>query len=220
MRLTIYGRSVILKVLLLSLLIDIAALITGSEVLKIILLFVSVFLISFTLFFFRDPLRKLPDGFNANHIVSPADGRVMLIEDIGENVFLKSPARMIGIFLSPLDVHVNRAPVTGKVEFFNYIKGEYIVAFNHKSSERNERTEIGIDTGKYRVLFRQIAGFVARRIVCNLRAGHTVSAGEKFGMIKFGSRVDVIIPADSVVKVSVNSRVRGGETILAEIIDA
>ena len=217
MRLTIYGRSVVLKILLLSLAIDIGALFVPDPIIKIVMLVISIILISFTLFFFRDPIRQIPDDYKENQIISPADGKVMMIEELDETVYLNSRARMVGIFLSPLNVHVNRVPVNGTVGLFQYIKGDYIVAFDHKSSERNERTVIGIDTGKFKVLFKQIAGFVARRIVCDLRVNDEVEAGDIFGMIKFGSRVDVIFPENSIVKVSVNQRVTGGETILAEV---
>ena len=104
------------------------------------------------------------------------------------------------------------------IDYFEYIKGDYIVAFDHKSSERNERTLIGITNEKFKVLFKQVAGFVARRIVFHIRKGDKVTMGEKFGMIKFGSRVDVLIPENSKIMVSVNDHVIGGETILAEVI--
>ena len=217
MRLTIYGRSVVTKALVLTLLIDIIAILVPVLILKLVLLAVSMLLFGFVIYFFRDPVRKLPEGIKNNEVISPADGKVMMIEEIDEDKFLKSRAKMIGIFLSPLNVHVNRVPASGKVELFEYVKGDYIVAFDHKSSERNERTIIGITTPEFRVLFKQIAGFVARRIVCNLRTGNNVKRGEKFGMIKFGSRVDVILPVNSIVKVSVNQKVTGGETIIAEV---
>ncbi len=217
MRLTIYGRSVVTKALVFTLLIDIIAILVPFLILKLVLLVISMLLFGFVIYFFRDPLRKLPEGIKDNEVISPADGKVMMIEEIDEDKFLKSRAKMIGIFLSPLNVHVNRVPVSGKVELLEYVKGDYIVAFDHKSSERNERTIIGITTPKFRVLFKQIAGFVARRIVCGIRAGDSVKKGEKFGMIKFGSRVDVILPVNSIVKVSVNQRVKGGETIIAEV---
>jgi phosphatidylserine decarboxylase len=217
LRLTIYGRTVITKALVFTLVIDIIAILVPVFIVKLILVAVSVLLFGFVLYFFRDPVRKLPEGIKENEIVSPGDGKVMMIEEIEENTFLKSNAKMIGIFLSPLNVHVNRIPVTGRVDYYQYIKGDYIVAFDHKSSERNERTEIGITNPKFKILFKQIAGFVARRIVCNLRAGDNVKRGNKFGMIKFGSRVDVIMPVNAIVKVSVRQKVKGGETILAEV---
>jgi phosphatidylserine decarboxylase len=217
LRLTIYGRSVVIKALIITLTIDVIALLIPNEIGKAVLLLVSVLLISFTLFFFRDPIRRLPDEINENDVISPADGKVMMIEEIQENEFLESPAKMIGIFLSPLNVHVNRIPVSGKVSFYKYIKGEFIAAFDHSSAERNERTVIGITGKKFKVLFKQISGFVARRIVCELKLGDNVAIGEKFGMIKFGSRMDVILPVNSIIKVSVNQKVTGGETILAEV---
>jgi phosphatidylserine decarboxylase len=216
LRLTAYGRSVILKVLLVSLLIDIIALLIHNEIIKIVLIILSVFLIAFTLYFFRDPQRNVPQ-ISDTEILSPADGKIMLIEETTEEHFLKSRALVIGIFLSPFDVHVNRVPVSGTVKYVNYFKGEFIAAFEKDSSLRNERTEIGIESNGFKLLFKQIAGFVARRIVCELRSGNTVKAGEKFGMIKFGSRVDVLIPVNSDVRVNLNQKVRGGETILAEV---
>ena len=218
MRLTIYGRDVVIKALVITLVIDIIALLVSYETLKLVLLILSVVLISFTLFFFRDPIRHVPENIKENEIISPADGKVMMIEEIQEDEYLKSRAKMIGIFLSPLNVHVNRIPISGKVDFYQYIKGDYIAAFDHKSSERNERTIIEIQGTNFKILFKQIAGFVARRIVCNLRAGDNVRIGEKFGMIKFGSRVDVLMPVNSNIKVSVNQKVIGGETILAEVL--
>jgi phosphatidylserine decarboxylase len=217
LRLTIYGRSTIIKVLVITLLIDIIALAVPFLLLKLILLIISILIFVFTLFFFRDPVRQLPDDVKENDIVSPADGKVLLIEEIDENIFLKSRAKLIGIFLSPLNVHINRIPASGKVEYFNYIKGDYVVAFNEKSSERNERTVIGVSSNNYRLLFKQIAGFVARRIICSIRQGDNIRKGEKFGMIKFGSRMDVIVPEGSLIKVSVNQKVKGGLTVIAEV---
>ena len=207
-----------LKVLFITLLLDIIALIVPVFYLKLALLGLSLLLFGFTLFFFRDPVRKLPEEIKDNHIISPADGKVMMIEEIeNESVFLQSPARLIAIFLSPLNVHVNRIPVSGVIDYYEYIKGDYIVAFDHKSSERNERTIVGITNEKFKVLFKQIAGFVARRIICNIMKGSSVKAGDRFGMIRFGSRMDVIIPEHSNILVSVNQKVTGGETILAEV---
>jgi phosphatidylserine decarboxylase len=217
LRLTIYGRSVVTKALVLTLFIDIIAILVPVLIIKLLLLFISILLFGFVIFFFRDPVRMLPKGIKENEIISPADGKVMMIEEITEDSFLMTPAKMIGIFLSPLNVHVNRIPVSGKVEYFKFVKGDYVVAFDRKSSERNERAIIGITNPKFKVLFKQIAGFVARRIVCSIKTGDTVKQGEKFGMIRFGSRVDVIFPLNSAVKVSVNQRVKGGLTVLAEV---
>jgi phosphatidylserine decarboxylase len=218
LRLTIYGRSVVTKALILSIFIDIIAILVPVLIFKLVLLIVSVLLFGFVIFFFRDPVRTLPDGITDKSVIAPADGKVMMIEELDENSYLKSKAKLIGIFLSPLNVHINRIPSSGKVDFLEYVKGDYIVAFDHKSSERNERTLIGINNDKFRILFKQIAGFVARRIVCTLKKGDIVRIGEKFGMIKFGSRMDVIIPVNSLIKVSVKQRVVAGETIIAEVV--
>ncbi len=217
MRLTIYGRSTVIKALVLTLALDVTALLIPNEIAKLILLVLSVFLISFTLYFFRDPIRDIPADLKSGDVLSPADGKVMMIEEVVENEFLKAPAKVIGIFLSPLNVHVNRVPISGTVKFYQYIKGEFIAAYDHKSADKNERTIIGIEGERFKVLFKQITGFVARRIVCELRVGDKVKIGEKFGMIKFGSRTDVILPRNANIKVSVNQKVTGGITLLAEV---
>lgn len=217
MRLTIYGRSTVIKALVITLALDMAALLVPNEIVKLILLLVSIIFISFTLYFFRDPLRQIPENLKSGDVLSPADGKVMMIEEIQENEFIKGPAKVIGIFLSPLNVHVNRVPISGTVKFYQYIKGEFIAAYDHASADKNERTVIGIEGERFKVLFKQITGFVARRIVCELRVGDKVKIGEKFGMIKFGSRTDVILPVNANIKVSVNQKVTGGITLLAEV---
>ncbi|MCX7878684.1 MAG: phosphatidylserine decarboxylase family protein [Ignavibacteria bacterium] len=216
-RLTVYGRDVIIKALLLTLIIDIIALLIPNETLKILLLVISAFFIVFTLYFFRDPVREVPADLKEGAILSPADGKVMIIEEIKHNSFTDSKALVIGIFLSPLNVHVNRIPASGEITEVKYIKGEFIAAFEASSSHRNERTEITLDTGKFKIIFSQIAGFVARRIVCELKKGDKVKAGNTFGMIKFGSRMDVIMPVNSECKVSLNQKVKAGETVIAEV---
>lgn len=217
MRLTIYGRSTVLKALLITLAIDIAALLIPNEIVKLVLLVLSVVFISFTLYFFRDPVRQIPQNLKSGDILSPADGKVMMIEEFQENEFIKGPAKVIGIFLSPLNVHVNRVPISGTVKFYQYIKGEFIAAYDHASADKNERTVIGIEGERFKVLFKQITGFVARRIVCELRVGDKVKIGEKFGMIKFGSRTDIIMPVNAKIKVSIDQKVTGGITLLAEV---
>jgi len=206
--------------LALTLILDVGALLVNIVVLKLILFALSAIVISFTLYFFRDPLRRLPENIKSNQLVSPADGKVMLIEEIDEPEFMKARAKLIGIFMSPLNVHVNRIPVTGKVEYIKHFDGEYIAAYQPDSAARNERTLIGISSEGFRILFKQIAGLVARRIVCELKEGDSVRKGETFGMIKFGSRVDVIVPENSVISVSVNQKVVCGETIIAEVAGA
>lgn len=222
-RLTHYGKDVILKVFILVFILTISALFIQNSVYVFIVISISAFLWIFTLYFFRDPERKLPEGYKSNHIISPGDGKVVVIENIinkEKNIFeAGEELTQVSIFLSPLNVHVNRIPLTGEVKYLNYIKGDYIVAFDHKSSERNERTEIGIEdtfSGK-KILFKQIAGFVARRIVYDIKCGDKVIAGDRFGMIKFGSRVDILIRKTSHVLVELNQKVTGGETIIAEL---
>ena len=217
MRLTIYGRSTVIKALVITLALDLAALLVPNEIAKLVLLVISIIFISFTLYFFRDPVRQIPENLKSGDVLSPADGKVMMIEEVQENEFIKGPAKVIGIFLSPLNVHVNRVPISGTVKFYQYIKGEFIAAYDHASADKNERTLIGIEGERFKVLFKQITGFVARRIVCELRVGDKVKIGEKFGMIKFGSRTDVIMPINANIKVSVNQKVTGGITLLAEV---
>ena len=167
----------------------------------------------FVLNFFRDPERVTPD--ETGIVVSPADGKIVLIKELFEPEYLKQNAVQISVFMSPLDVHVNRFPISGTIGYYKYIEGKYLVAFNDKSSELNERTHIGIEGGNGKVLFKQIAGTIARRIIADIHVGQKATIGERFGMIRFGSRVDVIIPRESVVAVKLNDRVKAGETILA-----
>ncbi len=181
---------------------------------KYSLIVVILLVLLFTLNFFRDPDRTPPAG--SNLILAPADGKVVLIQDVTEGEFVKGDAVQVSIFMSPLNVHVNRFPMSGTVGYFRYFPGEFLVAFDDKASLRNEQTHIGIEGGKVRLLFKQIAGFVARRIVAETKVGEKAVAGERFGMIKFGSRVDVIVPRGVLVKVKVGDATVAGETILAE----
>ncbi|MFZ1281480.1 MAG: phosphatidylserine decarboxylase family protein [Ignavibacteriaceae bacterium] len=185
-----------------------------NNFIRVPLLLISAFLVIFTLNFFRDPERRVPN--KSNVVVSPADGRILFVKDVLDDKFLNSKAKLVSIFMSPLNVHVNRIPVTGKVEYVKYIQGEYIAAFEDKASERNERNEIGITSPAGKVFFIQIAGFVARRIVNDLKVGDSVNIGNRFGMIKFGSRVDIIVPEQWQVKVKKDDNVTAGETILFE----
>jgi phosphatidylserine decarboxylase len=169
--------------------------------------------LAFTLYFFRDPERVPPEGDNL--VLAPADGEVVLVEEVEEPEFLGGEAVQVSIFMSPLNVHVNRFPISGRVRHFQHFPGEYLVAYDEKSSLRNERTHIGVENGTTRVLFKQIAGFVARRIVAEVDVGDSAVAGRRFGMIKFGSRVDVLFPKGFHVRVRRGDRTVAGETILA-----
>jgi len=222
MKLTNYGKDVIVKVIYATLVLDVIAFLVNIPFVKITLLSLSFFLLVFTFYFFRDPERKLPENISKYSILSPADGKVVLIEEVENKYkdFLGDvKVKQLSIFLSPLNVHVNSYPVTGTLKYFNYIKGEYLVAFNHKASDKNERSELGVETnsGK-KLIFKQIAGFVARRIVCDVKLNQKVKAGEKFGMIKFGSRVDIIFDKDTDIRVKIGDKVQAGVSVLAEFI--
>ncbi len=169
----------------------------------------------FVLYFFRDPERTPPPGAG-DLLLSPADGRIVAIERIHEPAYLRGEAKRISIFLSVFSVHVNRVPATGVIEFERYVPGAYLVAWHPKASEKNERSELGlVHASGFRVLFKQIAGQVARRIVYHVAAGDAVQAGQRLGVIRFGSRMDVSVPSDVLLSVQVGDRVRAGESVFA-----
>ena len=176
---------------------------------------IPVLLAVFFLWFFRDPPRKIPDG--PGQIVSPADGKV----DVAEWVETTSGGRLrVTIFLNVFNVHVNRVPVSGTVELVEYREGQFLNAMNPDSAIHNEQTLITINAGAYEVSFKQVAGLLARRIVCNLKAGDRVERGQRMGMIKFGSRVDVLMPAEARLWVKKGQRVVGGKSVLAVMPEA
>ncbi len=213
---TRYGYDVVVVVLALSLVGILAAwVLVDARILKTILILLLAASLAFTLYFFRDPERQTPDG--AQLIIAPADGKVVLVSETREDEFLHGEAVQVSIFMSPLNVHVNRYPVTGIVRFFRHVPGEYLVAFDEKSSLRNERTLIGIEHAGGKILFKQIAGFIARRIVAPIEIGDSAVAGKRFGMIKFGSRVDVLMPRGIELRVRPGDRTVAGETVLAVI---
>lgn len=165
--------------------------------------------------FFRDPVRSAPE--EGNLVVAPGEGRVVDIREVDEPSFLRSAARRISIFLSVFDVHVQRAPVSGIVEHREYRSGRYAVAWLDKASEDNEQASLGITTPHGRVLVRQIAGLVARRIVTDPVAGDRVERGQRIGLIRFGSRVDLFVPLEWQLTCAVGERVRVGSTPLARV---
>lgn len=165
----------------------------------------------FMAFFFRDPERRPPDVAGA--VLAPADGRVMDVRTEVLDSFV-GRARQVSIFLSPLDVHVNRAPIAGEVVGVEYRSGAFLPAYRADASELNERTTVAIQGDGMRVVVRQIAGVLARRVVCRVRAGDRLAAGERFGIIRFGSRADVVMPHEVRISVRPGDRVRAGETIL------
>jgi phosphatidylserine decarboxylase len=170
---------------------------------------------AFIVFFFRDPERHAPTA--PGLVVSPADGTVVEIVEELEPEFIKAPARRISIFLSPFDVHVNRSPIDGEVKYYSYRPGKFLRAFLSQASLENEQSIIGMQAAWGRVTFKQIAGILARRIVCEAYEGRRLERGERFGIIKFGSRMDVYLPLDAPLKVRVRDKVKAGESILGEI---
>lgn len=172
------------------------------------------------LYFFRDPRRQAPTDAEAGLIVSAADGKVVGIEPIEHEEYeeyLGPGIVQLSIFLSPFDVHINRTPVAGSVDFVKWHRGRYLAAFVAAASTENEQSIIGIDSGAGRVIVKQIVGVVARRIVCHLQQGDRVGLGQRFGLIRFGSRVDLIMPSTTELRVQVGDRVRCGETIIGAI---
>lgn len=163
--------------------------------------------------FFRNPRRRI--RIDENTILCPADGKVVVIEETEEMEYFGDRRIQVSIFMSPINVHINRNPVSGKVSFFRYHSGKYLVAWHPKSSTLNERTSIAVQTAMgQEVLFRQVAGAMARRIVWYVQEGSEVTQGEEFGFIKFGSRVDVFLPLGTKVDVSIGDKVSGGLTVL------
>ena len=160
--------------------------------------------------FFRDPDRTAPDLPGA--VLAPADGRVMVITEAVDPWV--GPAVRVSIFLSPLDVHVNRAPIAGLVKNVEYVAGRFLAAYRPEASEQNERCAVSLDGERARVMVTQISGVLARRIVCRVRPGDTLRAGERYGLIRFGSRTDLVVPRGTEVRVRVGDRVRGGESVM------
>lgn len=213
LRITRYGADVVASVVFIGIILVLLSFIVNSLLIKLGLDLTAFLINAFTLFFFRDP-ERVPDSSDDNVVLAPADGKVIFIGEAVESEFRKAPSVMISIFMSPANVHVNRIPFSGIVTFLKYVKGEYLVAFDEKSSERNERMLIGIEKDGEKVLFKQIAGFIARRIVCELKEGQRVTRGERFGMIKFGSRVDIFLSPACQLNVKVGDKTVAGKSVL------
>jgi len=192
-----------------SFLITIATLILAKNWITIL----PFFLMLFMFFFFRDPDRVIPE--REGLVVSPADGKVISIQEMYENEFLKKDIKKLSIFMSPLDVHVNRSPYHGTVLSVQHRPGGFRAAFRDEASLKNEHIAILLKTEQGDILIRQVAGFLARRAVCRVKAGDTLQRGERFGIIKFSSRVDVYLPISAHIKVKLGERVKAGESIVA-----
>lgn len=187
-----------------------------QEILHTLLLIVSLFLFVIVVQFFRKPTRTTP--VNPKHVIAPADGKVVVIEEVVETEYFKGPRRQISIFMSPLNVHINFNPIAGIVTYAKYHAGKYLVAWHPKSSTENERTTIVVKHHNgTEVLFRQIAGALARRICWYVKEGQAVEQGSEFGFIKFGSRIDIFLPLDAKILVNIDDKPIGGETVIAEL---
>lgn len=180
-----------------------------------ILMFASTIVFLFVISFFRSP--KLTTTVSHHEVICPADGKVVVIEEILDTEYFNEKRIQVSVFMSPANVHINRIPMSGEVLYSQYHKGKYLVAWNPKSSTENERHSVVIKSDKAVILVKQIAGAVAKRIVNYLKVGEMVEQGKEMGFIKFGSRVDVLLPMDAVINVKLNEVVKGGVTVLAAI---
>lgn len=183
----------------------------AAWVLSILILGNFILIVSF----FREP--KRPHLTDSSMVYAPADGKVVVVEQVNENEYLDRKCIQVSVFMSITNVHVNWYPVGGTVEYFRYHPGKFLVAWHPKSSEENERTTTVVDTGKHKILFRQIAGLVARRIVSYCKVGEKAVQNDKFGFIKFGSRIDILLPVDSEILVKIGDKVTGSQTPIARL---
>ena len=166
--------------------------------------------------FFRVPNRDIQD--HVENVIAPVDGKVVMIKEVDEDEFLKEKAIQVSIFMSPLNVHICRFPVSGKVIYKKYHPGRYLVAWHEKSSTENERTTVAVESlTRHKVVFRQIAGYVARRIVFYCNEGDEAKAGHEFGFIKFGSRMDIFLPLDTEIICKIGDKTKGGIDVIAKM---
>ncbi len=177
---------------------------------------ISLIILGLVVQFFRNPERKIPT-VDERLVFAPADGKVVVIEEAEENEYFKDKRMQVSIFMSPLNVHVNRNPISGMVKYFKYHPGKYLVAWHPKSSTENERTTSVLDNGKHEILLRQIAGALAKRIVNYLKVGDQVEQGSELGFIKFGSRMDIFLPLGTEILVNLEQPVKGNLTRIARL---
>ena len=197
----------------------VGALLLGAVLLAwdlLVLAAIGAVLAGFFAFFFRDPDRQVPSA--SDIVVSPADGRVVFAGSAESGVAPPGNWTQVSIFLSPLDVHVNRVPVGGTVTRVEYRSGRFLPAYRREAAGENERCETWVERGDQMIVFRQVVGVLARRVVCRLTPGATVGTGQRFGIMKFGSRMDVFLPEEAALRVDTGDIVRGGETIVALLI--
>lgn len=178
-------------------------------------LFLAVLLggvLLFLLYFFRDPVRQTPSG--PGLVVAPSDGRVLSLEKVMDSPYVGGAGLRISVFLSPLDVHIIRSPLEGVVDYASYHPGKFIAAYKNEASQNNERLEMGLSSQKGKVILKQIAGFLARRIVCHAVEKQPLARGERLGIIKFGSRVELVLPSNVEIKIREQELLKGGETVV------
>lgn len=207
------GYRIILTTIIILIALNYAVSSFAIEWLNTIFLIASLIFMFLILQFFRNPVRKVEAS--ENEVVAPADGKVVVIEEVEETEYFKDKRLQVSIFMSPINVHVNRYPINGKVQYAKYHPGKYLVAWHPKSSTENERTTVVVENDKIAVLFRQIAGALARRIVMYSKENETAKKGEDFGFIKFGSRVDLFFPIGTKINVELDQVVKGNKTVIA-----
>jgi len=210
-----------LKIILITFVITAVAILAANFYIDIMWLrltvqVVAVFFLIMILQFFRNPKRATARSFD--EIIAPVDGKVVVIEEVEEKEYFKGKRKQVSIFMSPINVHVTRYPASGLITYSKYHPGKYLVAWHPKASEENERTTIVVKTPKFgEILYRQIAGALAKRIVNYAKVGDSAQQGEDAGFIKFGSRVDLFLPLDAVITVKLNQKVTGAKTCIASI---
>ena len=211
------GRTLLIAlIVILSAFVFAIGKLTESDIYLNVAIILSVIFYLIVLQFFRSPSRRIE--INPNHIIAPADGKVVVIEETTETEYLKDKRIQVSIFMSPVNVHINRMPVAGIISFCKYHPGKYLVAWHPKSSTENERTTIAVKmTSGTEILFRQIAGALARRICWYVKEGQQLQQGEEFGFIKFGSRVDIFLPMSAKIAVNLDQKTVGGKTVIATL---
>ncbi len=211
------GYRLLIILFIILLFINLVIYYLSSHLINIICIGISVLFFLFILSFFRRPKRKII--INNNHILAPADGKVVAIEQTQEYEYFHNKRLLVSIFMSPLNVHINWFPVSGLIKYFKHHQGKYLVAWHPKSSTENERATVVIEKDdNTEILIRQIAGILARRIVSYSKIGQKILQGEELGFIKFGSRVDLLLPLNVKINVILNQKVKGNKTIIAQFI--
>ena len=210
-----YLTIVIALIVLIGLIIAFLYLLPSLLWLKTVLIIATLFVFGRIVFFFRIPTRTYE--IKDHSILSPADGKVVAIEEVFEDEYLKRKCIQVSVFMSPTDIHINWIPTSGTISYYKYHPGKHLAAWHPKSSSLNERTSIGLKYKGKELLIRQVAGALARRIVCYAKVGMNMNQTEELGFIKFGSRVDLYLPLESKLKIQLHELVVGGKTELAEI---